>query len=117
MLQAPSSHYQEDYQRILPRFWPEHLRGRWGKRLALSLFAFLNGSITTAVLALLAHWMRDPLIFPSLGPTAFLLFHRPLAKAASPRNALLGHLLGILAGWLSLAVTGLIHAPPIRVVA
>jgi CBS domain-containing membrane protein len=113
VLQVSSSHHQEDYRGILPRFWHEHLRGRWGKRLALSLFAFLNGGITTGVLALLAHWTRDPLIFPSLGPTAFLLFHRPLAKAASPRNALLGHLIGILAGWLSLAVMGLVHAPPI----
>lgn len=113
VLQAASSYHQEDYQKILPRFWPERLRGRWGKRLALSLFAFLNGGITTGVLALLAYWIRDPLIFPSLGPTAFLLFHRPLAKAASPRNALGGHLIGILAGWFSLAVTGLTHAPSI----
>lgn len=113
VLQSPSSHRQEDYQEILPRLWPEHLRGRWGKRLALSLFAFLNGGITTGVLALLAHWISDPLIFPSLGPTAFLLFHRPLAKAASPRNVLAGHFIGILAGWLSLAVTGLTYAPPI----
>lgn len=77
------------------------------------MFALINGAITTAVLAVLAHWTRSPLVFPSLGPTAFLLFHRPLAGAACPRNAIFGHLLGIAAGWLSLALLGLIDAPPI----
>lgn len=111
-LQAPPSQQQEDYRQILPRFWPQSFRGRWGQRVALSLFALINGSITTALLALLAFWMETPLVFPSLGPTAFLLFHRPLAPAASPRNAVSGHVLGILLGWLSLAVTGLLNAPP-----
>lgn len=104
---------QREYAEFVPRFWPESLRGRWGKLIALSVFALVNGGITTAVLALLAHWMRTPLVFPSLGPTAFLLFHRPLAKAASPRNTLVGHVIGILMGWLSVAVMGLTDAPPI----
>lgn len=96
----------------LPRFWPRSWSGPWGATLARSLFALINGAITTAVLALLAHWMRSPLVFPSLGPTAFLLFHRPLSKAACPRNAVAGHLLALGVGWLSLAVMGLIDAPP-----
>lgn len=100
-------------QEVLPRFWPESYRGVWGKRVALAVFALVNGAIATAVLALLAHWTRGPFVFPSLGPTAFLLFHRPLANAACPRNALIGHVLAIVVGWLSLAVTGLIDAPPI----
>lgn len=113
VLQAPPSQQQEDYRQILPRFWPHSFRGQWGQRVALSLFALINGSITTGVLAFLAYWMDSPLVFPSLGPTAFLLFHRPLSQAASPRNALAGHLLSILIGWLSLALMGLTHAPPI----
>lgn len=100
-------------EEILPRFWPERWHGVWGKTLSLSLFAFINGTITTALLSLLAYWTRSPLVFPSLGPTAFLLFHRPLAPAACPRNALAGHLLAILMGWLSLSVMGLTHTPPI----
>ncbi|WP_424565502.1 HPP family protein [Tamaricihabitans halophyticus] len=39
-----------------------------------------------------------PLLFPSLGPTAFLVFTTPQAPAASPRNTVLGHVVGILAG-------------------
>jgi CBS domain-containing membrane protein len=108
-----SARQHEQSREFVPRFWPQHLRGRWGKHVALSLFAFVNGGLTTGILALLAHGLHSPLVFPSLGPTAFLLFHRPLAPAASPRNALVGHLIGILAGWLSLTVTGLTHAPPI----
>ncbi len=98
---------------VLPRFWPERWRGAWGKKSALSAFALINGAITTAILALLAHWTRSPLIFPSLGPTAFLLFHRPLSNAACPRNAILGHLLALFVGWLSLFLTGLTDTPPI----
>lgn len=94
----------------LPRFWPERWSGPWGKRISRALFALVNGTLTTAVLALLAYWMHSPLVFPSLGPTAFLLFHRPLSRAASPRNAVVGHSLGILFGWLSLVLFGLTEA-------
>lgn len=52
------------------------------------------------------------MVFPSLGPTAFLLFHRPLSRAACPRNALVGHSLAILLGWLSLVLFGLTDSTP-----
>lgn len=94
----------------LPRFWPQRWSGPWGKRISRSLFALINGALTTAVLALLAYWMRSPLVFPSLGPTAFLLFHRPLSRAACPRNAIVGHSLAIALGWLSLVLFGLTEA-------
>ncbi len=53
-----------------------------------------------------------PLVFPSLGPTAFLVFTGPQAPAASPRNTVLGHLAGVLAGLTGLAATGLLAAAP-----
>src|SRR5262249_34471484 len=53
-----------------------------------------------------------PFVFPSLGPTAFLLFYTPTAPAASPRNTLCGHAIGILCGYGSLWLTGLQDAPP-----
>ncbi|MGB7160624.1 MAG: HPP family protein, partial [Tepidisphaeraceae bacterium] len=52
-----------------------------------------------------------PFVFPSLGPTAFLLFHDPLQPAASPRSVLCGHAIGILCGYGSLWLLGLEHAP------
>jgi CBS domain-containing membrane protein len=54
----------------------------------------------------------EPLIFPSLGPTAFLLFYTPRAPAASPKNTLIGHLIGALAGYLALVVFSLTDEGP-----
>ena len=51
-------------------------------------------------------------IFPSLGPTAFLLFYTPTLPAASPRNTVFGHAIGIGAGYLALVIFGLTEAAP-----
>jgi len=62
-----------------------------------------------AVFAVILH---SPFIFPSLGPTAFHYFSRQTAPTASPRNAIIGHLIGVVAGYFSLVVTGLTTAGP-----
>lgn len=59
---------------------------------------------------------RSPFIFPSLGPTAFLLFYSPLQPTACPRNTLCGHLIGVVAGYFSLVTFGLVDAGPAFVV-
>jgi CBS-domain-containing membrane protein len=53
----------------------------------------------------------EPLLFPSLGATAFLLFETPTAEVASPRNAMIGHTVAALAATGSLALFGLLDAP------
>ena len=63
-------------------------------------------------MAALAVLTNSPFIFPSLGPTAFLFFYTPTAPSASPRNTIIGHAVGALAGYLSLVVTGLTMAGP-----
>ncbi|NUT54300.1 MAG: HPP family protein [Saccharothrix sp.] len=68
--------------------------------------------LSTAVLAALAVLTGQPLLFPSLGPTAYLLFATPTHPAASPRNTVVGHLIGVLSGAAGLAVFGLWHTPP-----
>ncbi len=75
-------------------------------------FVFVNGFVTIGLLALLAMLTGTPLVFPSLGPTAFVFFFHPRMPIASPRNAILGHALGILCGYGSLWLTGLtdVHA-------
>jgi CBS-domain-containing membrane protein len=85
---------------------------RIGKRTAQALFAFANGLLSLGLLSTLAWLTHHPLLFPSLGPTAFLLFYSPLLAAASPRNTLLGHLVGVACGYGSLALFGLTEAPP-----
>lgn len=78
----------------------------------LGLFAFVNGIISIGVMSLAALVTGAPFVFPSLGPTAFLLFYTPLQPASSPRNALCGHAIGAASGYLSLVVFGLTdHVP------
>ncbi|MEE8143569.1 MAG: HPP family protein [Planctomycetota bacterium] len=69
-------------------------------------FVFLNGALSIAIIGGAAIALDWPLIFPSLGPTAFLIFSRPSTHEASPRSALLGHICGALSGFLSIAVAG-----------
>jgi len=88
------------------------LEARHDRTAILGLFAFINGLISIALLSLLALATGNPFVFPSLGPTAFLLFYQPLMPASSPRNAIGGHLIGIAMGYLSLVLFGLTLAPP-----
>lgn len=74
-------------------------------RLVRALYVFVNGFITIGVLALLALVSRNPFVFPSLGPTAYLLFFSPLAKTSSPRNTIFGHAIGLICGYAAFVVT------------
>jgi hypothetical protein len=57
-----------------------------------------------------AAWVsRAPLIFASLGPTAFALVAAPRRRTAHAYNIVVGHTIGIVAGFISLYVTGAIH--------
>lgn len=75
-------------------------------RLVRSVYVFVNGFITIAVLALLALVSRNPFVFPSLGPTAYLLFFSPLGKTSSPRNTIYGHAIGLVCGYAAFVLTG-----------
>lgn len=77
-----------------------------------ALFMFVNGFISIGILCGLAMIFQTPFIFPSLGATAFLVFFTPTTPAASPRNALCGHAIGIICGYAALWVTGLQYAGP-----
>lgn len=85
---------------------------RYSRVPVLALFSFFNGLLSIAIMAVIAVITRSPFIFPSLGPTAFLFFYTPTAPTASPRNTIIGHLIGVVAGYFSLVVTGLTSAGP-----
>ncbi len=51
--------------------------------------------ITVGVASSITSWA---LIFPGLGPTAMLIFYAPQSEMASPRNALLSHLMSAAVG-------------------
>ncbi|HEX6310041.1 MAG TPA: HPP family protein [Acidimicrobiia bacterium] len=85
---------------------------RHSSTFVYGLFAFVNGVVAIAIMALAALVTGEPFIFPSLGPTAFLLFFTPMLPTASPRNTVYGHLIGVLAGYFALVVFGLTNDPP-----
>ena len=85
---------------------------RRGHPLVVGTFAFLAGAASIAVMALAAWATGQPLIFPSLGPTAFLMFYAPRSPAACPRNALAGHFIGVMCGYVALLAFGLRSAEP-----
>jgi CBS-domain-containing membrane protein len=92
---------------IFARLRLTNLLERYPKRGVLATFSLVNGFISIAILAAVALITDEPFVFPSLGPTAFLFFFTPTAPAASPRNAILGHLIGALAGYGCLVGFGL----------
>lgn len=96
---------------LLRRLRLANLLRRFPARPVWAGFVFLNGFLSIGLLALLAMVLHTPLVFPSLGPTAFLFFFHPTAPPATPRNAIYGHALGILFGYGALWVTGLTAAP------
>jgi CBS-domain-containing membrane protein len=70
----------------------------------------VNAAAAMAVMAVAAVCTSQPLIFPSLGPSAFLFFHRPSAPSNAPRTAVLAHGSGLLIGlacfWLCRSLLG-----------
>jgi CBS domain-containing membrane protein len=91
---------------LLRRLRLDWLLHHFPPRLVRSLYVFVNGFVTIGLLALLAFLSRNPFVFPSLGPTAYLLFFSPLAKTCSPRNTIFGHAIGIICGYGALVVMG-----------
>lgn len=57
--------------------------------------------------------LHQPWLFPSLGPTVMLFFESPRQRASRPRNALVGHGVGLLAGIAVLYGLGLQDDPPV----
>jgi CBS domain-containing membrane protein len=92
---------------VLARLRLAGLLSRWPAKLVWALYTFVNGFLTIGLLAVLAVLTHNPFVFPSLGPTAYLFFFSPLAEAASPRNAVLGHAIALACGYGAFFVTGL----------
>jgi CBS-domain-containing membrane protein len=93
-----------------------HLRLAWlldhfPPRVVWAIYVAVNGFLTIALLALLAVVTGSPFVFPSLGPTAYLLFIAPLAENSSPRNAILGHAIGLVCGYAAYSLTGAANLP------
>lgn len=97
---------------ILIRVRLEYFLLRFPQRVVLAVFSLINGFLSIAVMAVAALATNEPFVFPSLGPTAFLLFYRPTTAAASPRNTIIGHAIGATSGYLCLVIFGLAEKGP-----
>ncbi|HEX4783563.1 MAG TPA: HPP family protein [Candidatus Sulfotelmatobacter sp.] len=81
-----------------------------GKNL---LFASIGEGALILLVGAIALVVRRPLIFASLGPTAYEMVEQPLARSARTYNIIVGHMAGLGAGFLSLWLLGAWHAPKV----
>lgn len=80
-----------------------------------AVYTFACSLVAVGLSGLWAWLVKQPLLFPSLGATAFLVFETPMAEVASPRNTIIGHTVGVAAGVLSILIFGLWNAPSVYV--
>jgi CBS domain-containing membrane protein len=97
----------EHVELLLKRLRLPFLLRHLPQKLVWSAYVFVSGFVTIALLGLLGEITGSPFVFPSLGPTAYLLFFSPLHKSSSPRNAILGHAIGLLCGYGAFWITGM----------
>jgi CBS domain-containing membrane protein len=71
-------------QHGIARLQIEELEQRHSDRVVRALYCGLNSFVSLGLMALLAFGTHAPFVFPSLGPTAFLLFYTPRDASASP---------------------------------
>ena len=83
---------------------------RWGNR-GNAVYTTIGSLLTIGLSGLLAWALSEPLVFPSLGATAFLFFETPMAEVASPRNTIIGHGVGAVVAYGWLQVFGLVGEP------
>jgi CBS domain-containing membrane protein len=87
---------------------------RWGNR-GNAVYTFVGSLVAIGLSGTWAWAVKEPLVFPSLGATAFLIFETPMAEVGSPRNTIIGHFVGVAAGAVSLVLFGLWNAPSVYV--
>ena len=83
---------------------------RWGNR-GNAIYTTLGSLLAISVSGGAAIASGEPLVFPSLGATAFLIFETPTAEVGTPRNTIIGHAVAVGVAALALALFGLYGEP------
>jgi len=78
-----------------------------------AVWAPLSAGALILVIGLIGLVAHQPLLFPSLGPTAFLQTETPDQPSSRPYNVIVGHLVGLLAGFLAVWVCQAAGAPSV----
>ena len=76
-----------------------------------ALYTLIAGFLVVFVGGLAAYLLGEPLLFPSLGPTVFILFETPMSETGSPRSTITGHFVAIAVGLFFLVAFGLYGLP------
>lgn len=83
------------------------------ERIAELFIGPLGEAMLVAAVAAIGWGTHRPLLFTSLGPTAYELVERPQQRSARPWNVVAGHLLGLAAGFFALWILGARDAPKV----
>jgi len=105
--------WRRQSMRLRARFSIPALLAGFDEDKAIALVAAINGGAAILMLAVLA-WLVDlPLLFPALGPSAFILFTAPFSRAAEPRSVVLSHFAGITVGLVTYLLAGWTTGQPV----
>jgi len=69
------------------------------------LFVFAEAVVALGIISAAAYLTKLPLLFPPLGPSAFVLFRTPMSAAACPRSVILSHAIALGIGLLFLQLS------------
>jgi CBS domain-containing membrane protein len=98
---------------LLGKLRLQWLLHHFAPRPVWAVFVCINSFVAITLLSIVAMISGSAFVFPSLGPTAYLLFFTPRSPAASPKHVICGHLIALLCGWGALWATGLSRAQPV----
>jgi len=86
---------------------------RFDERKVVSLVAAVNGGLAILTIGVFA-WLADlPLVFPALGPSAFILFSSPLSPGGAPRSVVLGHFAALACGCVAWRLLSFLAGAPV----
>jgi CBS-domain-containing membrane protein len=77
------------------------------------MIAPLGEAFLLLVAALVGWVLHQPLVFASLGPTAYELVETPHRRSAQPYSVFVGHLVAVAAGFAAIFIAGCWHTPPV----
>jgi CBS domain-containing membrane protein len=90
---------------LIEQFRLTRLLSYYPARLTIAVYVLIGCFSSIATVSAVAFETRNPFVFPSLGPTAYLLFFTPLARSSSPKHAIIGHATGLVCGYMALLAT------------
>ena len=84
---------------LVARYSVAGMLARMDERKAVSVVAAVNGGLAILAIGFFSWIANLAMMFPALGPSAFILFSQPRSDSAAPRSVILGHFSGMAAGW------------------